>query len=184
MARYQLQKKDGQGLRWAALTHATNIIWGEWTEGISITNNYYELRMKSHKVIKLIYKLFWFLVELCILNTYILHHYSPTTGKQLTNFKDFRVALANLLIGKYNGRRWGRQVQCLPSPMPKRPTLDCSLPYKKWRTEEMPYCHTTGKRRESTWYCAGCKLALCHIGVQATDCFAKYHVHIGADDAN
>ena len=98
------------------LTHTTNI----WEIGDQF-RKYYELRMKSRKVYKYI---FWFLVELCMLNTYILHQYSPTTGKSFHTFKDFRVELAKLLIGDYTGRkRRGRPVHLLPAPSPQRPNL-------------------------------------------------------------
>ena len=42
---------------------------------------YYHVRMKSRKSYKYI---FWFLFETCILNSFILHRYSPCISKNLT----------------------------------------------------------------------------------------------------
>ena len=139
---------------------------------------YYEIRMKSHKVYKYI---FWFLVEISILNTYLLQNYSPRTGKMLTNFKDFRVELAKLLIGTYQGRkRRGRPVRLLPAPSPQRPNLT-HFP-RKTTKGRCVYCQQNGKRRETTWHCTGCNTRLCHTGIDTSDCFANYHIHIGVYD--
>ena len=140
---------------------------------------YYELRMKSHKVYKYI---FWFLVEISILNTYILQRYSPRIGKTPASYKEFRVELAKLLIGTYQGRkRRGRPVRILPAPTPKRPNL-AHFP-RRAKRGRCSYCQKQGKRRETTWICTGCNMRLCHTGIEETDCFANYHVYCGLYDS-
>ena len=136
---------------------------------------YYELRTKSRKVYKYI---FWFLIEVCLLNTFILHRYSPSTGRYFVRFKDFRVELAKMLIGDYNGRkRRGRPPRALPAPTPKKPNL-AHFPRKTNKGRCM-YCQGQGKRKETTWLCRGCGIRLCHTGVDSTDCFANYHIECG-----
>ena len=140
---------------------------------------YYELRMKSRKVYKYI---FWFLVEISMLNAYILTKYITSVGKPLLHFKDFRVKLAKLLMGNYYGRKKrGRPVLLLPAPTPKKPNL-AHYP-KKTKSGRCAFCPQHGKRKETTWFCEGRNLRLCHTGVTETDCFANYHVKIGIYDS-
>ena len=63
-------------------------------------HSYYHVRLKSRKHYKYI---FWFLFDLSITNAYILSQYLPEyRGKKL---KDFRVTLAQELIGTYTNRK-------------------------------------------------------------------------------
>lgn len=55
---------------------------------------YYQVRMKSRKFYRYI---FWFLFEICILNSYLLYQYSPCIRKNLT-YLDFRIGLAQQII--------------------------------------------------------------------------------------
>ena len=61
---------------------------------------YYHFRLKSRKFYKYI---FWFLVELCIVNTYIMC--KDHTDLTKTNLKEFRSKLATDLIGSYCSRK-------------------------------------------------------------------------------
>ena len=114
---------------------------------------YYELRMKSRKVYKYI---FWLLVEISMLNAYILTKYIPRVGKPLLHFKDFRVELAKLLIGNYYGRKkTGRPVLHLhqTAPTPKKPNL-AHYPNKA-KSGRCAFCPQLGKCKETTWFCEG-----------------------------
>ena len=170
------KKKDGSmiDVRCPAVVDTYNKHMGGVDRGDQY-RKYYELRMKSRKVYKYV---FWFLVEVSILNTYVLHRYSPSTGRCFHTFKDFRVELAKLLIGDYNSRkRRGRPVRIMPSPSPQRPNL-AHFP-KKATKGRCAYCSANGKRKETSWHCTGCNVRLCHTGVEETDCFATYHVYHG-----
>lgn len=175
------KKKDGTNIEvnCPTLIHQYNQYMGGVDRGDQF-RRYYELRMKSRKFYKYI---FWFLVEVCMLNSYIIYQFSPSIGKPLIHFKDFRVQLAKLLIGNFNGRKKrGRPVRILPAPTPKKPNL-AHFPTKTTKGR-CAHCPKTGKRKETTWFCAGCNLRLCHTGAKDTDCFANYHVNIGIYDAN
>ena len=65
--------------------------------GVDLGDQYrkYQVRMKSHKFYKYI---FWFLFEICILNSYILYQYYLCIRKNLS-YLDYRVQLAQQLIG-------------------------------------------------------------------------------------
>ena len=139
---------------------------------------YYEVRMKSRKVYKYI---FWFLVEVCILNSYIFQAHVPSIGKPLVTFKDFRVDLAKSLIGSYMGRRKrGRPMVTLVTPSAQRASLT-HFPRSATKGRCI-YCSDQGRRRETRWQCTGCNKRLCHTGVEETDCFIKYHQYLGVFD--
>ena len=59
---------------------------------------YYHVRNKSHKYYRYI---FWFLFEVCVLNSFILSRYSPYNHPNKT-YIAFRECLANELVGHYN----------------------------------------------------------------------------------
>ena len=101
---------------------------------------YYQVRIKSRKFYKYI---FWFLFEICILNSSILHRYSPYIGRNLT-YLEYRIELAQQLIGNYCSRkRPGRQPSTL-APAPKR----ISVEYFPARTTKgrCSYCKDIGAR--------------------------------------
>ena len=131
---------------------------------------YYQVRMKSHKSYKYI---FWFLVEVCILNSFVLCHYSASATKTITTYLDFRLMLAEQLIGDYNGRKRRGRPPSQATPLPKRIT-----------TAHFPSKTTKGRCREcqksfTVWFCPTCDKRLCHTGEPDTDCFLKFHGRFG-----
>ena len=143
---------------------------------------YYCLRLKSRKVYKYI---FWFLVDVSIANSYILHKtYSPPTCTKYASFKSFRLELAKGLIGGYNSRKRAAPItpRAIPQP-PRRPISVAHFPMRqpsgsKKGVVRCWYCshvRSPPQRRETMWYCDDCKLYLCHTGVKETDCFMSYH---------
>lgn len=131
--------------------------------------HYYQVRMKSHKFYKYI---FWFLFEVCILNSYILHRYSPCIGRNLT-YLDYRVELAQQLIGSYCSRkRLGR------------PPSSSIPPPKHMNVAHFPAKTTNGrcfhcKEGRTVWHCSQCDKRLCHTGKKDTDCYLIYHTTHG-----
>ena len=122
---------------------------------------YYQVRMKSRKFYKYI---FWFLFEICILNSSILHRYSPYIGRNLT-YLEYRIELAQQLIGNYCSRK---RPGCQPStsaPAPKRISVEY-FPAKTTKGR-CSYC----KDRRTSWHRNHCDKRLCHTGLRDTDCF-------------
>ena len=62
---------------------------------------YYHVHVKSRKYYKYI---FWFLVELCIFNSFVLSRYSPC-NLPISTYLSYRLQLAKELIGNYNSRK-------------------------------------------------------------------------------
>ena len=126
-------------------------------------HKYYQVRMKSRKYYKYI---FWFLFEICILNSFILYRYSACTSRNLT-YLDYRVELAKLLIGNYCSRK--RPGRPLSTPSTKRVTVQ-HYPTKT-SSGRCSYC----KNGRTVWYCSQCSKRLCHTGNKDTDCYLKHH---------
>ena len=80
---------------------------------------YYAVRTKSRKFYRYI---FWFLVEVCILNSYIYHRYSAST-KKIKTYLEYRIALAEQLIGDYNTRKRPGRTPSANVPAAKRMTI-------------------------------------------------------------
>ena len=74
---------------------------------------YYHVRLKCTKNYKYV---FWFLFDVATTNAFILHsHFSVTTGTPMT-LKQFRVKLAEQLIGSYMSRKRAGRPRKRPCP--------------------------------------------------------------------
>ena len=116
-----VQRKQKNGSR-NTLSCPLNIIKYNWfMGGVDRTDQlrkYYTIRLKSRKVYKYVFR---FLFEVVLVNTYILSRYVPSTDHCNRHYIDFRVALADQLIGDYNSKkRRGR-------PSSSTPILSCLL---------------------------------------------------------
>ena len=133
--------------------------------------------------------------DCCIVNAFILwKQYQPMTHVSVhqQSLKNFRLAVANGLIGSYNSR----QRYALP-PQIKEASMDsCSPAKKRARTDphqdtsghfpikdsrgKCVFCwHVRGERHETNVRCRKCGKPLC---VEARDppgpsCFERYHTH-------
>ena len=134
---------------------------------------YYHVRLKSRKFYRYI---FWFLFEVCMANTYILHqHYSGAARQPL---KEFRLEVARGLIGDYNSRKRAGRSSLPPTVLPLRhfPVKFTEGPEERWVRRRCWYCQNKhNRRRDTTWYCRDCQLHLCHTGIPTSDCFLKHH---------
>ena len=142
---------------------------------------YYRVRLKSRKNYKYI---FWFFFDTSITNIYILSKYSPsTTCSSKYNLKNFRLKLAEQLIGTYCSRkRAGRPPRSATLPPLRIPCLE-HLPSRGEKSRRCKYCKSKrvpSRRRESVWVCKACpgNPHLCLTGVDdGSDCFKLWHLH-------
>ena len=127
---------------------------------------YYHVRVKSCKSYKYI---FWFLFEVCILNSYIFSRYTQCTHNK--TYLSFRQELARQLIGNYNSR--------------KRRTItrtvihhDLALSIQHYPinlgSSKRGLCRFPNCNSQTVWYCDRCDIRLCHG--QKKDCFSRHHV--------
>ena len=170
------------------VTAPTSVIsYNRWMGGVDRGDQlrqYYHLCLKSRKFYKYI---FWFLVDVSITNTYILH--KAYGGAASKDYKSFRLLLAKALIGCYSSRK--RPVPRTPSHLtPVRPTrvgvrhfpMKHRSGSKKGvsRCWYCAQCKDSPVRKETVWYCTDCECHLCHTGESDTDCFLKYHMSISS----
>ena len=127
---------------------------------------YYNARMKSQKSYKCIFK---FSFEICVLNAFILSHYSPC-NLPISTYLSFRKQLAQELIGDYNCRR-----RSVISQTVIHHHLVVNTPHYPSKAPSKRICKLVGCKHQTTWYCSSCDKHLCHTGIHTTDCFLKHH---------
>ena len=137
---------------------------------------YYSCRLKSRKFYKYI---FYFLFDVTITNTYTLYK-NYCLERTLRNAKEFRLQLAQQLIGEYcSRRRLGRQSGVIaPLPMRHFPVRVNSDTTSKRRRGRCAKCSQLNHRCDTTWYCRECDLWLCHGGDPKEDCFLLWHQQV------
>ena len=132
----------------------------------------YMVRSKSRKCYK---HIFMFLLELAIINSFVLHSTYANVSKPIT-LRTYRLQLAEQLISTYNSRKLpGRR----PSEQQQQTTNHYAMKHKstsKKGVSRCELCSQNGQRRETTWYCRSCNISLCHTGKEdGSDCFSVYH---------
>ena len=136
---------------------------------------YYQVRLKCTKNYKYI---FWFMFDVSVTNSFILTKFDVVTGTPMT-LKQFRVKLAEQLIGNYCSRKRAGRPRKRPSP-PHAPISTTHLPTHS-KSTRCVYCRdhrTPPRRKESVWICTACEghPSLYLTGRQdGSDCFRLWH---------
>lgn len=137
---------------------------------------YYKTRTKCRKFYKYI---FWFLFDVAIVNSYVLYkNYRTNDTTHTLSLKQFRLKLADQLIGSYNSRKRPGRTAAIVAPNPKRTPL-IHVPVKKKQDEKTKrgpcfLCAKSHSRKDTSWQCKGCQVWLCFDGSDG-DCFTKLH---------
>ena len=170
------KQKDGSSLDINCPTAITN--YNNKMGGVDRNDQlrgYYNIEVKSRKFYKY---LFYAALDVAITDTFIMCKFFPTLKQK--NLKEFRVQLANELIGNYNTRkRRGRPSQSqgvsgfssqhFPSKaVTRRNRCHFCIKYKR------------GPPRQTAWECKDCNLYFCHTGKDG-DCFLLYHTQCGTE---
>ena len=104
--------------------------YNKWMGGVDRGDQprqYYHLCLKSHKVYKYI---FWFLMDVSIANSFVLHQHNTSTST-FTPFKAFRLELGKGLIGGYNSRKRAAPSAAPVVPRPRRLTSVAHFPLRQ-----------------------------------------------------
>ena len=173
----EVKRKQKDGSQTTVQCPLSAQVYNKYMGGVDRADQYrgcYTVWAKSRKCYRYV---FWFLFEICVFNTYVLHRYSPSASKPLTEYKDFRVLLANELIGSYCSRKSiGRPPK---TTLPARALTVAHFPVKTTRGR-CHYCQLIHQRQAHTvWYCQQCEHRLCHTGHSDSDCFLQYHIEKG-----
>ena len=137
---------------------------------------YYCVRLKSYKNYKYI---FWFAFEVCIGNAYILSKFSPNASSALSHrhLKNFRLRLAEELIGSYCTKKRAGRPRTSLTPLPPRVAIS-HLPARNDKRTTCQFCKAPHYRRQTQWYCPDCteKPALCLTGYNdGSCCYRRWH---------
>ena len=127
---------------------------------------YYHVHVKSRKSYKYI---FWFLFEVCVLNSFILSHYSPC-NLPISTYLSYRLQLATELIGNYNSRK-----RHVISRTVIHHHLAVNTQHYPCKAPSRGRCKLHLCRSQTMCYCRTCDMHFCHTGDHTTDCFLKHH---------
>lgn len=128
---------------------------------------YYQVRLKCRKVYKYIYN---FLFDVAITNAYIIYQLSHPHSK--LRIKQFRVQLANELIGNYCSKTTTASRKQKKLPLAHFPFRD-----QQRKRGRCSLCKEKKKRTDTVWCCQECDIWLCHQGT-TEDCFMKWHCRL------
>lgn len=186
-----VQRKERDGTRSSISCPSNVVAYNKYMGGVDHADqlrSYHHVRCKSRKFYKY---LFWFAFDCAVVNSFILwKNYRPMTevSARQQSLKQFRLELANGLIGSYNSR----QRYTVPTPIKeasscparKRARLSTEsatephYPIKGNRGKCVFCWNFRGERHETNVRCRQCGKALC---LESRDppgpsCFEQYHV--------
>jgi hypothetical protein len=118
------------------------------------------------------FRLFYYLLDTSIANSFILYHHSPNHPK-LTEL-EFLKKLSLALIGRFSKEgkvQTGPQRKRTKVSTPPRLTASNHWPLNTKKQKQCQYCARPGKKGPRSYYvCKACKVHLCIDG-----CFERYH---------
>jgi len=116
-------------------------------------------------------RLFWFLLDTCIVNAYILEcespNHKPPLGRKHRPQLDFVVELGQQLVEEHSSRKTLGRPTFIP-PSESRYTPHVPVEYNNPRN--CTFCTTKTTRKRTKYGCACCGVALCIV-----PCFGQYH---------
>ena len=136
---------------------------------------YYRLRLKFMKNYKYI---FFFMLDTAITNAHILFSKFASQSAKNMKQKEFRLVLAQALVGDYCGRLRVGRPRSVATPHPQSPS---HFPRKRSQKRRCVFCGNYRNppcRRESRWYCEDCEgqPTLCLTGSgDDSDCWRMWH---------
>ena len=118
-------------------------------------------------------RLFFDLIDMCIVNSHIVYNECYPTGMELL---DIKVLVAKLLIGSYNSHQRIARLNrvsrrsFLPADVPLH------LPIIQSTREKCRYCYVSGTENKTSFQCITCGVYLCLVaGLNSGNCFAAFH---------
>ena len=118
-------------------------------------------------------RLFFHLMDMCMVNSHIVYKECYLTGMELL---DFKVLVAKSLIGSYNSR----QRIAPPTHVSRRSFLPADvplhLPIIQSTQGKCRYYYVSGTENEMSFQCNTCGVYLCLVaGRNSRNCFAAFH---------
>lgn len=122
-------------------------------------------------------KLFFYMSDMALFNTYVINKQLQNPGKQ--SYVNYRIDIAEAILKYVQLPDYTKRVKSAETATPLRLQAQYwahfakhidGTPKKQHPTRMCKVCYKNKKRSETTWECSKCKVAL-HV----PDCFIKYH---------
>ena len=118
------------------------------------------------------HRLFYFIVDVCIVNAHILQSETSHQGKMQQ--KKFRLELAREMLASHSSRKHRKRGRCSMDGAPSALYNEQHFPEKLSTPQRCRFCSAAGERRRSSFGCKECNpeqpIPLCII-----PCFRLYH---------
>ena len=126
----------------------------------------------SRKSSKWWHRIFYFVVDVCIVNAHILQYLTPHQPR--TNQKEFRLELARELLACHNSRKRKRQRESLES-LPSAQIKEDHYPDRLSKLLQCRFCSLAKIRKRTSYCCPTCDpsepVPLCIV-----PCFKLHHI--------
>ena len=188
---HTIQKRQRDGTSAPTQCPDVVVLYNRYMAGVDKGDQYRQYYHIGTKCLKNYKYIFWFLFDVAITNAYILSTFAPTTmSTSQTRLKQFRLKLAEQLVGNYNSRKaLGRPSVHVPPPRapvscpPPPPRAVLHLPSRLQNRKRCAYCtqrRDPPRRKDTSFYCSECTdhPPLCFTGTgDGSDCFRLWHQH-------
>ena len=158
-------RKNSDGSQMQAACPATVKLYNANMGGVDLADQKRKAYTCSRKSKKWYMRLFWYVVDLSIVNAHILEVNSPNHPSR--SHRDFRVQLASeLLSGHSSRRKRGRPSD--PSPVTR--FIKRHFPAEFGSMRQCQVCTTASSRKRTKYGCSSCNIHLCPV-----PCCGTYH---------
>ena len=122
-------------------------------------------------------RLFFDLMDMCMVNSHIVYKECYPTGMELL---DFKVLVAKSLIGSYNSRQRIAQLTCVSRRSFLPADVPLHLPIILSTRGKCRYCYVSGTENETSFQCNTCGVYLCLVAGRNSKLFCSIsHRHVG-----
>lgn len=143
----------------------------DYMGGVDLFDHYRSSYPVGRKSRKYWHRIFWFLLEAAVVNSYIVYH-----QKSGMTHKDFRLRLSRLLINNFTSKK-------INTPMFKNKkggiygvpneirllNVGVHVPQDNLKFRRCRFCSTRSKEKRSRFICKTCKVPIC------PECFDNFH---------
>ena len=140
--------------------------------GVDIADAKRKVYSCSRRSKKWWHRLFYFVVDVCVVNAHILQ--CDTPHQIILTQKEFRLELAREMLSCYNARKHRKRGRSMAEPSPSLMFNEYHFPDKLEKPAQCRICSTSGVRRRSSYCCKQCNskqpIPLCVV-----PCFRIYH---------
>lgn len=149
--------------------------YNEYMGGVDLADHYIASYSFTRKTVKWWRKIFFWLLEISLVNAFILHNTNRPPGQTEKRQRKFRNQVIRSLVGDFrNTRKRGR-----PSSMNDKERLNGKLHVPEFlaagKNKDCVVCSNRtdkGERRRTRLFCKTCTT---NPGLHPGDCFSRYH---------